>query len=293
MVIETKWIFVNDHTESKIGRKTVSRKNISVYLFHVENESILVKLPTGKHILYDCGKDEEAAKEIYSNLRRHRIKKIDVMIASHPHFDHAGGFMEFANIPKRKIKMGDLYDNGDNDIDDCWFVDYKNFRDNLPDGGEHHSVNGETKLNLGKGVEITLYVNHNWNVKSESSRKYRSVWMKINYKNATILFSGDSKSKYEKLMIKDFPSIGTAHVVKLSEHGSKEATKEKFIQTIQPIFAVACNKHHDGLPDPLVRQRLGTRKIFSTNVTEGKITVRTDGKLRDNKVSYKIKLQKN
>jgi len=188
--------------------------------------------------------------------------------------------------------MGDLYDNGDDLIDDCWFIDYRHFRDNLPDGGKYHSVNGETKIDVGKGVEVTLYVNHNWNVKSESSRKYRSVWMKINYKNATILFSGDSKSKYEKLMIKDFPSIETAHVIKLSEHGSKEATKEKFIQTVQPIFAVACNKHHDGLPDPLVKLRLGTRKIFSTNETGGKITVRTDGKLRNNKVSYQIKLQK-
>lgn len=76
---------------------------------------------------------------------------------------------------------------------------------------------------------MTLYVNYNWIVKSESSRKYRSVWMKIKYKNATILFSGDSKSKCEKLMIQDFPSIGTAHVVKLSEHRNKEVTKEKFI----------------------------------------------------------------
>lgn len=28
------------------------------------------------------------------------------MIASHLHHDHAGGFVEFANLPNRKVKMG-------------------------------------------------------------------------------------------------------------------------------------------------------------------------------------------
>jgi len=67
MVTKTKRIFVDDQNESRAGKKTISRKNISIYLFHIENESILVKLPTGKHILYDCGIDKETAKEIHSN----------------------------------------------------------------------------------------------------------------------------------------------------------------------------------------------------------------------------------
>jgi competence protein ComEC len=288
----TKWWCVNPENKRKsCTNHSLKSKHLSLYFFYVKNESILIQTPKGKNILYDCG-DESAAEEIHNELVHLGVNKLDAMIASHTHRDHVGGFYIFANLTNRQVKMGDLYDNGETSTDK-WFTDkYKDFKNNLPNGGKYYSMkdfNGDGKLNLDNDIDINLYVDYDWSVESEQSKKYRSVWMKISYDHASILLAGDSKSAYEKRMVNRFP-IGNPHILKLSEHGSKESTTENFLQRVRPIFAIACNKHHHDLPHPDVIKRLNREhvKLFSTTNNHNDIEVLTDGTVKNGMVGYRF-----
>jgi competence protein ComEC len=268
----------------------INKNHLSIYFFYVNNESILIILPNKKCILYDCG-DVSAAKDVHAKLVQLGVTKLDVMIASHTHKDHVGGFYTFAALPNRQVQMGDLYDNNE-DSTDTWFGKYKQFRENLPDHGSYHSMrssNGTAKLSLDDSVDINLYVSYGWSVMGESSRKYRSIWVRIEYENSIILLAGDSKRAYEKIMINEF-QIGRCHILKLSEHGSKESTTESFLEKNQPFFAIACNKDHPNLPHPEVIERLKKKnvKLFSTTKTHNDIELHTNKRLHNKEVAYKF-----
>jgi len=291
MVKGKKWICVKNQKKTRCSRPKLKRKHLSIYFFHVENESILVQTPNGKNILYDVG-TKSAAEDVHDRLDSLGVKKIHVMIASHAHSDHAGGISTLSKLRNPKIRLDKLYDSGEKNFKEVWFKDYVKFRKKLRK--RYHAMKHEKKdIRIDKDVKISLYTDYNWKVKSASSRKYRSVWMTIKYKNATILFEGDSRSAYEKKMLTDFPSIGPSHLLKLSEHGSKDSTKLILIQRVQPVFATACNKHHANLPSKEVKKRLGKRPIFSTNLKNSDIIVSTDGRLqRGNRVNYQVKFEK-
>ena len=147
MTKKQEWICIQNQKQITCKNPTLESKHLSIHFFYVENESILIQTPNGKKILYDCG-IESAAEEIHARLVTLGVQKIDVMIASHAHQDHAAGFYKLDKITNRAVTMGDLYDNGEDAINDTWFSKYRTFRDNLPDGGNYHKVAGRMKLSL-------------------------------------------------------------------------------------------------------------------------------------------------
>ena len=113
-----------------------------MYFFHVENESILVQTPNGKNILYDVG-TKSAAEAVHDRLDSLCVKKIHVMIASHAHSDHAGGFSRLAKLRNPKIRLGKLYDSGEKNFKEVWFKDYVKFRKKLRK--RYHAMKHEKK----------------------------------------------------------------------------------------------------------------------------------------------------
>ncbi len=76
-------------------------KLFSVHIIDVgQGDSIFIQTPENKRILIDAG-DEEAEHTVYSYLKRKGVKKIDVLIATHPDTDHIGS-MDYI-IDKFKI----------------------------------------------------------------------------------------------------------------------------------------------------------------------------------------------
>ena len=85
-------IYVNGCTKEKL---------FSVHIIDVgQGDSIFIQTPENKRILIDAG-DEEAEHTVYSYLKRKGVKKIDVLIATHPDTDHIGS-MDYI-IDKFKI----------------------------------------------------------------------------------------------------------------------------------------------------------------------------------------------
>lgn len=72
----------------------VDDTNLSVHVIDVgQGDSIFIQTPNGKTILIDGG-EATAGKTVTSYLKKNRVKKIDLLIATHPHSDHIGGIID-------------------------------------------------------------------------------------------------------------------------------------------------------------------------------------------------------
>ena len=77
-------------TESKAPDTTAGNLLTVSYIDVGQGNSILIQSPNGKNMLIDAG--ESSSQTTVSNyLKDKGIKKIDVLVATHPHADHIGG----------------------------------------------------------------------------------------------------------------------------------------------------------------------------------------------------------
>ena len=67
-------------------------RNLEFYWIDVEGgASTLIVTPSGESLLFDTGWNERDAKRIYAAAQQAGLKKIDALVLSHYHSDHAGG----------------------------------------------------------------------------------------------------------------------------------------------------------------------------------------------------------
>ena len=96
----TAWISRTEVTEADAG--------LRYYAFDVgQGDSSLFILPDGKTILVDAG-PEDAGKKLVKELKKLGVKKIDLLVATHPHSDHIGGMRRIIS----NFQIGKIWDSG-------------------------------------------------------------------------------------------------------------------------------------------------------------------------------------
>ena len=70
-------------------------------------DSTVYTSPEGQVLLVDCG-NALGGQEVVDQLRRMDVSQIDVLVLSHPHADHIGGFCTVADA----FPIGKVYTNG-------------------------------------------------------------------------------------------------------------------------------------------------------------------------------------
>jgi competence protein ComEC len=87
-------------------------RNLEIYWIDVEGgAATLVVSPSGESLLYDAGweVDGRDAKRIAAAVQQAGLKKIDYLVLSHYHADHAGGLAALA----KAVPIGHCFDRGD------------------------------------------------------------------------------------------------------------------------------------------------------------------------------------
>ena len=87
-------------------------RNLEIYWIDVEGgAATLVVSPSGESLLYDAGweVDGRDAKRIAAAIQQVGLKKIDYLVLSHYHADHAGGLVALA----KAVPIGRCFDRGD------------------------------------------------------------------------------------------------------------------------------------------------------------------------------------
>jgi competence protein ComEC len=245
-------------------------------------DSILIEFPKGKKMLIDGGGLYEDRFDIGKNviapfLWKKRIRKIDTLVLTHPDPDHLKGL----NFIASQFSIGQFWDNGFQTGSES----YLQLKEILKEKKiETKSLNEEFSPQIINGVEISVL---NPLVLNTTQRKVQNLWnlnnsslvMKLQFKNISILLTGDIEKEAEKQMLKK-GFLLHADVLKIPHHGSSSSSSLLFLESVNPTYAILSvgERNIGRLPNPevLMRyERLGA-KLFRTD-RHGAITVVTDG----------------
>lgn len=241
-------IYVNGCTKEKL---------FSVHIIDVgQGDSIFIQTLEDKRILIDAG-DEEAEHTVYSYLKRKGVKKIDVLIATHPDTDHIGS-MDYI-IDKFKIShfyMPDAKTDSEafyNLLDSCRD---KNLKIEYLTKGDVLKIDSSTTMKILSPSTITDKNNLN------------SIVSLLNYKGYEFLFTGDAEKENESEILSscNLPDI---EFLKAGHHGSSSSSTDEFIEKLKPeAVAISCGYNNDyGHPH---------RSVLDTFRENGSVVYRTD-----------------
>ena len=178
----------------------------------------------GYNILIDGGEAENAGK-IIRYLKSSGIEKLDCYILTHPHSDHIGVapsilaefpcdmifttyFSEF-NIPTTSLyerTLDAIYENGAEPV--------------LVEAGDSYTF-GDLKID----IFAPIYESDDYNA--------MSIVCKATYKDASVLFTGDTIKNVENQIL-DMQFDIDADILKAAHHGSSTSSGEDFINAVSP-----------------------------------------------------------
>jgi len=201
--------------------------NLKVHFLDVgQGDSILVQFPDGENMLVDAGPPENG-QYVVSYLEKKGIRKIDYLVATHPHLDHIGGLENVLET----FEIGSFYMPKVT-------ANTKAFEDALL------SIEGKgLKIKTAKtGVVVLKQGNLEASFIAPADTGYDdlnnySAIMRIQYGNTAFLLTGDAGTVSETQMIASGANL-KADVLKVGHHGSSHSSSIRFLAAVSPRYAV-------------------------------------------------------
>lgn len=250
---------------------TQPSQQLSLHFIDVgQGDSQLIITPQGNTILIDAG-DSLQGERVAAYLVRHGVNRIDHLIITHPHGDHAGGILTILEqfhvsqvyLPP-VIHTTQLYERI------LSHLDVHNIPTTLI--RETSSILEEESLEvklLSTGQDFGQNLN-NW-----------SLLTYITYFSQQFLFMGDAEIEAEEALMSYFhPSQLTATVLKAGHHGSNTSTSQQFLDIVSPdIVLISCGEDNPySHPHPELMKRLEEHGawIYRTD-HQGSVVLHSDG----------------
>lgn len=179
-------------------------------------------------------------------------------------------------IKVNNIIIGKQYKSSENYEEFIKIVKEKKINVKIVEGGEKVSI------------EDNLYFDIIWpfsdNMISDNSINNNSLVCKLNYKNYSMLFTGDIEAIAEKAILKKYSknlNILKSDILKVAHHGSKTSSITEFIEKIKPKYAIIGVEEDNkfGHPSDSTIQNLekANIRIYRTDKM-GEIEIKTNGK---------------
>ncbi len=221
-------------------------------------------------ILVDAG-ESGTADTVVSYLKEKGIEKIDCCIATHPHSDHIGAlYRVFEEFNVDTVLLPDLPDELIPTT-----TAYEKFLDGLENVKNIIPVGAGDTFDFG-----SMNVDILGPVKEYDDLNHMSVVSKVTFGNTSIMLTGDTETPAETDMLKKKSIDYSADILKVGHHGSKTSTSEKWLEAVDPQFAViSCGLDNDyGHPHKNLVNRLEKFDIeyYRTDL-EGNVLFKSDG----------------
>lgn len=243
-----------------------------------QGDAILLQLPSRKVILVDTAdrsyRRDYAKLVIYPYLIRSGIRKIDIMILTHPHNDHIGG----APYLLRTMEIGQIWESGIKAHSGIyreihWLADSLQIPIKVPIAGDMALFSQNCRLYFLHPSERFL---------AEETRNYNngSLVFQLKLGEIKLLFTGDAEIKAEDYLILWDERL-KSKLLKVGHHGSSTSSSQPFLDIVHPeigVISVGVNNKF-GHPSNATIERLnqlGTT-VFRTD-RDRAIQIRTDGK---------------
>lgn len=267
-----------------------------------QGDSILIKTAGGKNVLIDGGGKESFIKTGESNgkalsvsvgnsttdigekvvaplLLDKRVLKLDIVIGTHDHADHVQGLEYVLENFKVENFIYPYTANKDGFKDILDICGKKGIKTNMCALGDIIKIDKYTLMQVFNPTRPEGTANAAVKGSSDNAAGNNlSLVLKLEYKNTSILFTGDAEKEVEKRMVDDKLDL-EADVLKLGHHGSDTSTSEDFLKTVNPKAAVICvGKNKYGHPSEKVLELVERQniKLFRTNIN-GAVILKSDG----------------
>ncbi|MGE5633312.1 MAG: ComEC/Rec2 family competence protein [Caulobacteraceae bacterium] len=233
-------------------------------------DAILVQGPDDQNILIDAGNNADSDL-VVDYIKKQGVKGFKAVVGTHPHEDHIGGL----DVVIRSFNVDSIYMPKVSSTT-------KTFRDVLKAVADKNMK----VTTAAKGVSIplsgmTAEFMGPVGTKYEELNNYSAV-LKLTYGSTSFLFQGDAEALSEREMLEsDISSKLKADVLKLGHHGSSNATSEKYLDKVNPKYAVIMvGKGNDyGHPHKETMALLKRKGITVYRTDEnGTIVAESDGK---------------
>jgi competence protein ComEC len=219
---------------------------LRVYFLDVgQGDSVLLRYPTGEHLLIDTGKDSKVFRQLDKVLPWYD-KTIDYVLLTHGDLDHVGAMMDVLDRYKvEKVFVSEFF--GKIEVE-------QNILERLKEEGATVEVLKQGDLfTFGTQVQNSFKIIH-------PAPDCLSVYQNENdcslvglltYGEQSFLFTGDISKQIEQKLIPLIPN--PVSVLKVAHHGSKYSSDEQFIQKIKPQYSiVSVGENSYGHPAPEV-----------------------------------------
>jgi len=293
---------------------TLSGNGMYVHFIDVgQGDAAVITFPCDSVIIVDAGGTSNASRQAFSDYLRTHIfpnttnasqRVVTYFIATHSHADHIGaGVYLFQNytvqnvVRPKSFTQAEINNNFHNSyihpstgnpISNAMVHDtltFRNFINAMNESVNNNITNSVTIPYRGKeigasiiGAEIQFLSPYGYNFNAGLNRL--STIFTITFQNRTIMFTGDSYVACENDMLDSLPFGVTLSVdiLDVSHHGSTTSTSQRFIDHIQPTYAIIqVGSNNFGHPHNSIIRRLenANATIFTTRQV-GDIVVRVD-----------------
>ncbi|MBN1039222.1 MBL fold metallo-hydrolase [Clostridium sp. ZS1] len=255
--------------------------NLNVNYYDCNNNIIIHYIDVGQgdaaliqvnniNMLIDSG-PKESRNKILDYLQSLNIKKINYIIATHPHEDHIGNMAKI-------IKTYGLYKFYAPKIENTTST-FEKMIDALKDKNLKINVikKDTNSIDLGKNTDVTVFspIKDSY----DNINNYSPV-IKIQYGDTSFLFTGDAEKEVENEILLDSNNNIRSDVIKIGHHGSSTSSSKSFIEKVNPSIAIisvgADNKFNHPNKSTIDCLTKSNIKIYQTN-KENTIILSSDG----------------
>ena len=254
-----------------------------------QGDAAIVRFPDNRTILIDGGiqrsyYDKQKRKRVEYDVGKriiepfldfHGIRKIDMVVLTHPDLDHGGGL----GYILENFKVEQVIGISDMPLDSQThrrlhaIVKARNIPYSFPYAGEIEFTSTAT-LNLLHPIDAS-----STNL-LDTDKNDDSLVMKITCGEVDILFTGDIGKNAESRLIASGQDL-RSEILKVPHHGSRTSSSAPFLDAVQPRYAIFSlgqgNRYRFPHVDVVARYRARECPMLRTDEA-GAITLRTDGK---------------
>lgn len=215
---------INSNVDTNNTVSNVSGKLVVDYIDVGQGDSILIR--QGEYTMLIDGGTSECKDDLLNFLQQENVDRFEYVIGTHPHEDHIGSLDDVVSaydfdtflFPKATATTR-TFENL------VLAVQAKGKKFTTPKPGEVYQ--------LGEATITVLAPN------SERYGSYNdySIVVKVTYGNTSFMFTGDAETLSEgEILEKGFDL--RADVLKIGHHGSTTSTSKKFLEAVNPKYAV-------------------------------------------------------